>query len=347
MAITNVGPGAAVVQPSPYYGYPTVGAPRRIKPTILAVIHTTETTGVPIPSASHSWTFSVERDGTVHQFLDPVTQTPWTNGDIKSPDTSNPLIAAIAGQSQYNPNEYCFLTIENVNRIFAGERLTDAQLAANHRLIEWGAKLSGLPVDRAHVIGHYQINGETRVNCPTVPTDRDRVFAGVLGTGLPDTATEGDVSNYLVGAEVIVNRRAALNPGSSGRSTPTFNPRDYDGNLVLHLADDKGSSAPALLRVQGSNITLADGSVYDARNEWIVTHNSSRGLLFWHIRDVAGLYPIEAADCTAVIAERDAAKTQLADANTRYKTLWTEAATHSSNVSLSEATWKAHLDKVK
>lgn len=188
--MNNVFPGA-VLHPTSYYGYPNVGSSRRIRPTVLAVIHTTETYGVPMPSATKSWTFSVERDGTVHQFMDPVIAAAWTNGDLRSPDIANPLIAAMVG-SPYNANEFCFLTIENVNRIADGQRLTDAQLAADAAIVAWASKLSGLPVDRTHVIGHYQINGETRVNCPTVPTDRPRVFGGVVGAPptLPDAAME-------------------------------------------------------------------------------------------------------------------------------------------------------------
>ena len=176
MSIVNRFPGA-VQHPSAYYGYPFVGSPRRIKPTILGVIHTTETTGVPFPSAAHSWTFSVERNGTVHQFLDPVTQTPWTNGDVMNPD---PAMVKNMNLAKYNANEYCFLTIENVNRIADGQRLTQAQLDAGHAIMVWASKLSGLPIDRQRVVGHYQFNGKTRINCPTVPSDRDRVFNGII-----------------------------------------------------------------------------------------------------------------------------------------------------------------------
>lgn len=188
MRITSahVFPGA-ILRPTNYYGYPNVGSSRRMKPTILGVIHCTDGYSVPKPSSTKSWTFSVARDGTVYQFMDPVIAAPWTNGDIKTPDTSNPLIAGMVG-SRYNPNEFCFLTIENVAYVSGGQRLTEAQLDADRRILEWGSRVSGLPIDRRHVIGHYQINGETRTNCPTVPSDRPRVFNGVLGVSLPDTA---------------------------------------------------------------------------------------------------------------------------------------------------------------
>jgi hypothetical protein len=191
-ATVHIFPGA-ILRPTDYYGYPTVGASRRVKASILGVIHCTDGFGIPSPSATKSWTFSVAADGTVYQFMDPVIAAPWTNGDIKSPDTSNPLVKAMVGSS-YNPNEFCFVTIENVCYVSGGQRLTQAQLDADHRILEWGSKLSGLPLDRTHVIGHYQINGETRVNCPTVPSDRQRVFDGVLGTTtLPDTSVEEDM----------------------------------------------------------------------------------------------------------------------------------------------------------
>lgn len=202
-AIEHVFPGA-ILHPSRYFGYPFVGSTRRIKPTILGVVHTTETSSVPFPRYvvrdgkvvdAASWTFSVERDGTVHQFYDPVIAAPWTNGDLQRYDSTNPLIAAAAG-SAYNFNEFCFLTIENVNRIFAGERLTDAQLDANRRIMQWGAELSGLPMDRRHVIGHYQVNGIDKVRCPTVPTDRDRVFGAVLATAAEENDPLTDFNRF-------------------------------------------------------------------------------------------------------------------------------------------------------
>ena len=62
---------------------------------------------------SKSWTFMLDRDGGAVQSLDPLSQTPWTNGDLRSPDLSNPIIAGW-DTAHYNINEACFLTIENV-----------------------------------------------------------------------------------------------------------------------------------------------------------------------------------------------------------------------------------------
>ena len=180
----NVFPGATVIE-SPWFGYPTVGAPRRVRPTLLGVLHVTAgmgdaaaTTRWGINVGGRSWTFCVNRDGSVVQSLDPVSQVPWTNGDKQEWDTSNPLIVA-AANSTYNFNEWCFLTIECVGRPDS-DPITDAQRATIRDILAWGSKLSGLPVDRHHVVGHYQINGVTRTRCPVMPSQRDAFFADVL-----------------------------------------------------------------------------------------------------------------------------------------------------------------------
>jgi hypothetical protein len=189
----NVFPGARYFQ-SPNYGYPTVRAPRRIKPTILAVIHIADSmtsaesqTRWSFSTNSKSWTFMLDRNGEAVQSLDPVTQTAWTNGLVQSPDTSNPLIAAAAGSS-YNFNEFCFLTIENVGMPHS-DPITPAQEATIRRILAWGSKLSGIPISRKTVIGHYQVDGVSRRNCPVLPAQRDGLFARLVG-GLPDTAVE-------------------------------------------------------------------------------------------------------------------------------------------------------------
>ncbi len=188
--MSNVFPGAIFSQ-SPYFGYPYMGDQRRTRATILGVIHITDGTSVPQPGPGKSWTFSVDRDGSIYQFLDPVKQAPWTNGDVDHPDTGNPLIVAATTRQGYNVNEFCFVTIENLGAITAlGQLITSEQIAANNRILRWASGLSGLPMDRRHVIGHYQINSVSRQRCPTLPTDRDRVFSGILSTKLPDTAME-------------------------------------------------------------------------------------------------------------------------------------------------------------
>lgn len=253
MAIVNAFPGAKL-HPSPYFGYPLVGSGRRIKPTILQVVHTTETTGVPYPSGSKSWTFVVERNGTVHQFLDPMTQAPWTNGDAQSRDMSSPHLAGM-NLSKYNANEYCLLTVENVNAIRNGQRLTTAQLQANHDIAVWASKLSGIPVDRNRIVGHYQFNGVSRVNCPTVPSDRARVFNGVISgttladTGLPKEDSMPNITRFAIGT-------ATLDANSQIRTAP-------------RLAESAKWFLTANEAKVGTAVGYVEGDEHDGSTEWL------------------------------------------------------------------------------
>lgn len=155
------------------YGYPYRGSARRLRPTVLAVVHITGNSRLPSAMAEAqysaragsgaSFTFVVNRNGTVVQCLHPETQTPWTNGDLRSP--IHPVTRAMVG-SPYNANEYCFLTVENVG-YNPGSPITEAQINAVAEMIAWGSKVAKLPVNRITVLGHRDINSISRWNCPT------------------------------------------------------------------------------------------------------------------------------------------------------------------------------------
>lgn len=178
-------PGA-VEYPVRWWGFPTVHAARRIKPVVLLVVHETGNSNLPsaLGEATYSnrdgsgasFTFCNNRDGTPVQCLDPVTQVPWTNGDVKSP---TPRVKALMDKYPgYNFNELCFMTAENVayldrDPITAKQKETLAQEAA------WGSKISGIPVNRDTVLGHRNINTETRWNCP-VPGDLGAFLDGII-----------------------------------------------------------------------------------------------------------------------------------------------------------------------
>ena len=86
------------------YGYPIRGARRRRKPTILACLHQTANAkataiqertyanraGSPGPSA----TAYIDRDGTIVRAIDPTKYAAWSQGDVASPNTKIPTIAA-------------------------------------------------------------------------------------------------------------------------------------------------------------------------------------------------------------------------------------------------------------
>jgi hypothetical protein len=231
----NVYPGARYFQ-NPNYGFPTVGAPRRVKPTILGVVHIADSMSSAESQtrwafgANKSWTFMLDRDGSVVQSLDPVTQTPWTNGVVTAPDTSNPLIAAAVGSS-YNLNEACFLTIENVGIPFS-DPITPAQEATMRGILAWGSRLSGIPINRRTVIGHYQIDGLNRRNCPVVPVQRDGLFARLLSGELP--VSEDDAMLEWVRKAKPESYAATLPAGTNVR----YAPKITDDTLALTLPAD-------------------------------------------------------------------------------------------------------------
>ena len=260
----RVYPGANYFQ-SPNWGYPYTRNPRRIKPTILAVIHIADS----MSSAESqtrwgfdhfkSWTFMLDRDGGPVQSLDPTTQTPWTNGDVNGPDTSNPNIAAM-DLGKYNFNEYCFLTIENVGLPFS-DPVNAAQIATIRGILAWGTRLSGIPATRDTVIGHYQINSATRVNCPAIPAQRAALFDAILGGTLPDTALpEGPMPDII---RVNPASRAVIHAGVEVSREPHFRKDGDPEDFTRTFGGERKPLAPYV--VEGEAYKVTDGT----SNEWL------------------------------------------------------------------------------
>jgi hypothetical protein len=182
-----------------------VHSPRSIKPTVLIVIHETGNKNLPSAMAEAqysnrdgsgaSFTFVTNRDGNIVQCLDPVTQTPWTNGDLNQPSARVQRI--LSQHPGHNFNEFCFMTCENVAYLNDAP-ITSKQKETLAQLVAWGHKVSGLPINRDTVLGHRDINSVTRWNCP-VPGDLDKFLNGIIarakeivGGSLPDTSVEED-----------------------------------------------------------------------------------------------------------------------------------------------------------
>jgi len=162
------------------YGYPTRGAARRRKPTVLAVLHQTANAhatarqerdyanrpGSPGPSA----TAYVDRDGTVVRAVDPVKYAAWSQGDVAHPNTKLPTIAAAAA-SGVNMNEWVHESIECSG---AGtEPLTDAQFESVAQLVAAAHKATGLPINRSTVVVHADVNSVSRRSDPWPPATRE------------------------------------------------------------------------------------------------------------------------------------------------------------------------------
>lgn len=193
----DVFPGA-VLRQLEEWGYP-MGF---LRPTPLpdegfSVVHQTGNMQLPSADGEITWrqtdrglqnsaTFFVNRDGSVRQALgDPLHMAPWANGDVQQPDLGNPRIAD-AVRAGVNPNLRTLVAIENVAFDIAGTGdapITPAQEYADAAIIRYFHARAGIPVSRETVIGHYQINGTDRPNCPAVDKSViDRIVALAGGT---------------------------------------------------------------------------------------------------------------------------------------------------------------------
>lgn len=113
------------------------------------------------PKVQASSHYFVCLDGRVLRFVS-ETDTAWTNGLVESADRSHPLIAKWL-RLGVSPNLRT-VSIEFEGR--GGHQLTQAQRRSGRELIALIAARHGLPVSRAAVLGHYQISGTQRRNCP-------------------------------------------------------------------------------------------------------------------------------------------------------------------------------------
>jgi hypothetical protein len=125
----------------------------------------------------------------------------------------------------------------------------------------------------------------------------DRVTAAC--TPDPDRfapAEERDVLNdHLKGMTLVPNRRAKVLAGATPRSQPAFdghNPARFKISAPLTA----NSAAPLLGWVEGTNLTLADGTIVQRGTKWAALHNRVWGVFFVHEQDVGGLDPIETPD---------------------------------------------------
>lgn len=173
----DIFPGAKLMQLT-QWGFP----PRSERGAInthkgFSVIHITGNSRLPSAENECAWrqslaadqgnsaTFFVNRDGSVVQALgDPLHMDPWSNGDLKQPDMGNPRIAACVADG-VNPNMRTLVSIENVG-YEPGSSITAAQEKADAAILAYYHGKAGIPVTRESVVGHYQINGDTRPNCP-------------------------------------------------------------------------------------------------------------------------------------------------------------------------------------
>lgn len=121
------------------------------------------------PNSQASAHYGIGKDGTILQYV-LETDKAWTQGNVNKPSSS-----IVISRPSINPNLYC-LSIEN-----EGQDLQNApqtQIEALCSLIKDIAGRWNIPLDRTHIIGHWEIDSKNRPYCPSPNHDLlDKIVA--------------------------------------------------------------------------------------------------------------------------------------------------------------------------
>lgn len=141
------------------------------------------------PASKASAHFVVAKDGRITQLVE-LTDGSWCNGTSTDPNSKvyyGKSTLKTVRERKTNANYYT-VSIEHEG-IWAQSKgkLTDAQLAATIELMKYirseVKRIYGIeiPIDREHIVGHYQINPVTKPNCPGSEFQFDAIIAALKG----------------------------------------------------------------------------------------------------------------------------------------------------------------------
>ncbi len=235
------------------YGFPAGSTTRRVKPVALMCIHITgnganvgptaataerayaNRPASPGPSA-HDY---INRDGSVVSAIDPAKSAAWSNGIINAPNTSLPLVAAVLALRArgYNANEAYYREVECVGT--PALPITPAQKIAIAALIAADAQATGLPISRATVGTHSDLDSVNRPRCAFNPSVRERELADIIARAIAASpAIAPAAAPTVVPAETISALRQLI-ANLAAVKAPTQAVRDklatYRGRLAEYL----------------------------------------------------------------------------------------------------------------
>jgi hypothetical protein len=185
---------------NPNWGYPYAGDERRIEPTILMVVHifgVEDTAAMPVGIDPGTGTYQeytaiskpsytrnsahdyIARNGEVIEVIDPAPYAAWSNGGLNDPDRSIPTIDALASQSTYNPNEYCYREVESTGYPVSYE-LTAEQVETVAWFVAGDSIATGLDIDRTTVTTHADFDSVNRARCAFPPAGREAALASII-----------------------------------------------------------------------------------------------------------------------------------------------------------------------
>jgi hypothetical protein len=186
------------------WGYPYAGDERRIEPTILMVVHifgVEDTAAMPVGIDPGTGTYQeytaiskpsytrnsahdyIARNGEVIEVIDPEPYAAWSNGGLDDPDRSIPTIDAIASQSSYNPNEFCYREVESTGYPVSFE-LTDEQKETVAYFVALDSIATGLDIDRTTVTTHADFDSVNRARCAFPPAGREAALEQIIQRAL-------------------------------------------------------------------------------------------------------------------------------------------------------------------
>lgn len=187
------------------------------------------------PAREASAHYLVDKDGTVYQLV-ALDRAAWANGTSSTATDSRYYGRSkldLVRNRRANANFYT-VSIEHV--CVSGGALTAQQLAASialhtHIIVEV-KRLYGvtIPVDRAHIVGHCEINPVTKPNCP----GRGFPYAEIL-KGLMHTEIKSDT-----GGTVQIKRGAYYTAKFSGPDVDRVSVTAGTGGVVTIVPIDRG-----------------------------------------------------------------------------------------------------------
>lgn len=110
------------------------------------------------PNSQASAHYGIGKDGTILQYVEEENKA-WTQGNV-----NNPSSEIVLSRKAFNPNLYC-ISIENEGQDlqYAPQIQMDTLVA----LIKDIATRHNIPLDRKHILGHFEIDSKNRPYCPS------------------------------------------------------------------------------------------------------------------------------------------------------------------------------------
>lgn len=110
------------------------------------------------PNSQASAHYGISKNGTILQYVSESDKA-WTQGNV-----NNPTSEIILSRPGVNPNLYC-LSIENEGLDL--QQAPQLQIDTLCALIKDIATRNQIPLDRKHIIGHFEIDSKNRPFCPS------------------------------------------------------------------------------------------------------------------------------------------------------------------------------------